>query len=141
MRDLCRAKAQVPNESYIAREIVELPELVRDSSLKVRLASLSPRHKVWTDGADAQVFCLGVLSLTLAKDIYTTPSEVLVDNVAKNLVTVRQLTCFWKLKDETRPLAIAAAKARASEATAKLDEAKRGEAETLKKVKALEEEL
>ncbi|RZS16230.1 hypothetical protein BHM03_00048191 [Ensete ventricosum] len=55
IRDLCRVKAWVPDEPYMAREIVELPELVGDSPLKVRWASLAPRHKVWADGADAQV--------------------------------------------------------------------------------------
>ncbi|RRT54460.1 hypothetical protein B296_00042633 [Ensete ventricosum] len=60
IRDLCRVKAWVPDEPYMAREIVELLELVGDSPLKVRWASLTPRHKVWADGADAQVFCRGV---------------------------------------------------------------------------------
>ncbi|RWW85550.1 hypothetical protein BHE74_00005752 [Ensete ventricosum] len=66
MRDLCRVKARVPDEPYMAREIVELPESVGDSPLKA-----------------------SILSLPLVKEIYTTPSEVLVDNVAKNLVMVR----------------------------------------------------
>ncbi|RWV84215.1 hypothetical protein GW17_00054086 [Ensete ventricosum] len=46
-----------------------------------------------------------------------------------------------ELKDEIGPVVITATKAQASEVTAKLDEAQRGEAEALEKVKALEEEL
>ncbi|RRT39270.1 hypothetical protein B296_00014893 [Ensete ventricosum] len=65
MRDLCRVKARVPNEPYMAREIAELLESVGDSPLKA--------------------------SLPLVKEIYTTPSKVLVDNVAKNLVMVRHV--------------------------------------------------
>ncbi|RWW22578.1 hypothetical protein GW17_00013223 [Ensete ventricosum] len=61
----------------------------------VRWASLTLRHKVWADGADAQVVCRGILSLLLANEIYTTPSEVLVENVAKNLVTLDKVQC-WK---------------------------------------------
>ncbi|RRT46774.1 hypothetical protein B296_00052765 [Ensete ventricosum] len=36
MRDLCRVKAQVTDEPYMAGEIAELPELVDDSSLKAQ---------------------------------------------------------------------------------------------------------
>ncbi|RZR94270.1 hypothetical protein BHM03_00022938 [Ensete ventricosum] len=36
IRDLCQVKAQVPDEPYMAREIADLPKLVRDSSLKTR---------------------------------------------------------------------------------------------------------
>ncbi|RZR72853.1 hypothetical protein BHM03_00017976 [Ensete ventricosum] len=126
MRDLCRVKARVPNEPYMAREIAELPKLIGDSPLKVSWASLTLQHKVCTG------VYRGILSLPLTKEIYTIPSEVLVDNAAKNLVT---------LKDEIGPIVIIATKAQANEVTAKLDEAQRGEAEALEKVKALEEEL
>ncbi|RRT42781.1 hypothetical protein B296_00031714 [Ensete ventricosum] len=46
--------------------------------------SLTLQHKVCTG------VYRGILSLPLAKEIYTTPSEVLVDNAAKNLVTVEE---------------------------------------------------
>ncbi|RZS03152.1 hypothetical protein BHM03_00033303 [Ensete ventricosum] len=137
MGDLCRVKAWVPNEPDMAREIANLLEPVEDNLLKVWWALLSPRHKVWADGADAQMFYRGVLSFPLAKEIYTTPSEVMVDNAAKNLVTAD----VRKLQDETGPIVVAAAEARASEATTKLDEAQRREAEALEKVKALEKEF
>ncbi|RWW62227.1 hypothetical protein BHE74_00030656 [Ensete ventricosum] len=41
--------------------------------------------KVWVDGADSQLFCQGVLCPPFVKEIYTTPSEALLDNAAKNL--------------------------------------------------------
>ncbi|RZR96918.1 hypothetical protein BHM03_00026023 [Ensete ventricosum] len=53
IRDLYQVKAQAPNEPYMAQEIVRLPEMPRDSLLKARWASLTPRHKVWIKGADA----------------------------------------------------------------------------------------
>ncbi|RWV89369.1 hypothetical protein GW17_00048482 [Ensete ventricosum] len=112
---------------------------------------------------------LCILSLPLAKEIYTTPSEVLVNDAAKNPVIVKYTTTLpwvllikcvisgvidnlsqlneelWadvrKLKDETRHVAIAVVEARANKATMKLDEAQHGEAEALEKVKALEKEL
>ncbi|RWW20566.1 hypothetical protein GW17_00015324 [Ensete ventricosum] len=55
MRDLCRVKARVPNEPYMAQEIAKLPESDEDGPLKAKWASLTPRHKVWVDGADAQL--------------------------------------------------------------------------------------
>ncbi|RWV89065.1 hypothetical protein GW17_00048809 [Ensete ventricosum] len=64
----------------------EASPLVGDKPLKARWASLTPRSKLWVDGGDAQLFYQGILNLPLAKDIYTTPSEVLVENAGKNLV-------------------------------------------------------
>ncbi|RZS12464.1 hypothetical protein BHM03_00043924 [Ensete ventricosum] len=93
----------------------------------------NPRHKVWMDKADAQVFYRAILSLLLAEEIYTTPSKVLVEIVAKNLV--------MKLKDESGLVAVATVEARANEAIVKLDEVQRGEAEDLEKVKAPGKEL
>ncbi|RRT85056.1 hypothetical protein B296_00000769 [Ensete ventricosum] len=42
--------------------------------------------QVCVDGTNAQLFYRGALYPTVAKEIYTTPSEALLDNVAKNLV-------------------------------------------------------
>ncbi|RRT77366.1 hypothetical protein B296_00009537 [Ensete ventricosum] len=147
MRDLCRVKAKVPDEPYMAQEIVELPKVVDDSPLKARWATLTPRSKVWADGGDAQLFYRGIISLPLAKDLYTTPSEELVENAAKNLVTVMRLVIdnlsqlneelradVQKLKDESGPVALAAAEAQANEAIVKLGEVQCREAETLQKV-------
>ncbi|RWW05687.1 hypothetical protein GW17_00031025 [Ensete ventricosum] len=146
MRDLCRVKAKVPDEPYMAQEIVELPKVVDDSPLKARWATLTPRSKVWADGGDAQLFYRGIISLPLAKDIYTTPSEELVENAAKNLVTVRLVidnlsqlneelrADVQKLKNESGPVALVATEAQANEAIVKLGEVQCKEAETLRKV-------
>ncbi|RWW04556.1 hypothetical protein GW17_00032212 [Ensete ventricosum] len=92
---------------------------------------------------DTQLFCRGVLCPPLGKEIYTTPSEVLLDNTAKNLVIHHHYTMglidrvrdserivyklsqlidelraeVQKLKDKTSPIAVATTHAQASEAT------------------------
>ncbi|RWW09002.1 hypothetical protein BHE74_00008301 [Ensete ventricosum] len=80
MRDLYKVRAYSQNEPFLAREMVDLLEVFGEGSLEARWATLTTRSKVWADGAEAQLFCLGVLCPPLTKEIYTTPSEVLLNN-------------------------------------------------------------
>ncbi|RWW75337.1 hypothetical protein BHE74_00016640 [Ensete ventricosum] len=70
----------------------------------------------WRNRAEAQLFCRGLLCHPLAKEVYTTPSEALLDNIAKNLV--------MKLKEETGPMVVVTAKARVSKMTQRLEDLK-----------------
>ncbi|RRT47781.1 hypothetical protein B296_00031606 [Ensete ventricosum] len=97
MRDLYKVRAYSQNEPFLAREMVDLLEVFEEGSLEARWATLTTRSKVWADGAEAQLFYPGVLCPPLTKEIYTTPSEMLLNNTIKNLATLdsgyfRQLT-------------------------------------------------
>ncbi|RWW51377.1 hypothetical protein BHE74_00042281 [Ensete ventricosum] len=126
--------------------MADLPK-ARDGPLEARWATMTPWSKVWADGADAQLFCQGVLYPPLAKEIYTTPSEALLDNAMKKILMHHHFTMglidrvrdservidelsrlidelraeVRKLKDETGLVSVAA-NARASEATKQADE-------------------
>ncbi|RWW74756.1 hypothetical protein BHE74_00017285 [Ensete ventricosum] len=89
MRDLCRVRACSQKEPFLAWEIADLLEMSREGLLEDRWATLTPRSKVWVDGTNTQLFCRGVLCPLLAKESYTTPSEALLDNAAKNMVIFR----------------------------------------------------
>ncbi|RWW67955.1 hypothetical protein BHE74_00024557 [Ensete ventricosum] len=67
---------------------------------KARWASLTPKSQVWANKANAQVFCRGLLCPPLAKETYTSPSEALLDNAAKNLVM--EPWDFWWLSINRR---------------------------------------
>ncbi|RWW17313.1 hypothetical protein GW17_00018767 [Ensete ventricosum] len=134
--------------------MADLPKVSRDGPLEARWATMTPWSKVWADGADAQLFCQGVLYPPLAKEIYTTPSEALLDNAMKKILMHHHFTMglidrvrdservidelsrlidelraeVRKLKDETGLVSVAA-NARASEATKQADESHRQETE------------
>ncbi|RWW69348.1 hypothetical protein BHE74_00023062 [Ensete ventricosum] len=125
MRDLCRVRARSKDEPFLAQEMIDLPAMFGDDLLEARWAILTRQSKVWAEGADAQLFYRGVLCPPLAKEIYTTPSEALLDNAVKNLVArvVDELSRVidelrakvQKLKDETGLIAMTTVEARASE--------------------------
>ncbi|RWW00372.1 hypothetical protein BHE74_00037607 [Ensete ventricosum] len=115
MRELCRVKAYAPDEPYMAREMVDLPELVWDSPLK---ASSS-------------------LSMILIDRVCD--SGRVIDNLSR--LNEKLHADVQKLKDECRPIVVAKIEAWTSEVTMKLDEAQCREPEALKTVKALEKEL
>ncbi|RWW83913.1 hypothetical protein BHE74_00007558 [Ensete ventricosum] len=134
MRDLCRVKAKVPDEPYMAQEIVELPKVVDDSPLKARWASLTPRSKVWaTPNYSIEASLASRLPRT-----YTPHHQRMRDSgrVIDNLSQLNEelRANVQKLKDESRPVALAAAEAQANEAIVKLGEVQCREAETLQKV-------
>ncbi|RWW69627.1 hypothetical protein BHE74_00022769 [Ensete ventricosum] len=143
IRDLYRVRARSQNEPFLAQEMADLPKMSGDGPLEARWATLTLRSRVWADGVDAQLFYRGALYPPLVKEIYTTSSEALLDNVVKNLVTHHHFTMgsidrvrdsgrvvdelSWlidelrakvqKLKDETDSVAVATIEAWASEAT------------------------
>ncbi|RWW12854.1 hypothetical protein GW17_00023466, partial [Ensete ventricosum] len=154
IRDLCRVRARSQNEPFLAQEMEDLPELSGEGSLEAQWAMLTPKSQVWVDGTNAQLFYRGDLYPTVAKEIYTTPSEALLDNVAKNLVmqhhhfsmglidkvrdferVVDELSQIIdelqgevrKLNEEAGLIMLAIAEARASKATQRLEESQHQE--------------
>ncbi|RWV90463.1 hypothetical protein GW17_00047328 [Ensete ventricosum] len=92
IRDLYRVRARSQNEPFLAQEMADLPKMSGDGPLEARWATLTLRSRVWADGVDAQLFYRGALYPPLVKEIYTTSSEALLDNVVKNLVTHHHFT-------------------------------------------------
>ncbi|RWV82763.1 hypothetical protein GW17_00055707, partial [Ensete ventricosum] len=86
-RDLYGVRAHSQSKPFLAQEIADLPKMFGEGPLEACWATLTPKSKVWADEADDQLFCRGVLCPPLVKEIYTTPSEALLDKATKNLVT------------------------------------------------------
>ncbi|RRT80761.1 hypothetical protein B296_00003242 [Ensete ventricosum] len=52
MRYLYRVRAHSHNKPFLAQEIADLPKMSREGPLETCWATLTPRSKVWADGAD-----------------------------------------------------------------------------------------
>ncbi|RRT37764.1 hypothetical protein B296_00034245 [Ensete ventricosum] len=87
--DLCCIRAQTRDEPFLAQYIADLPEPSREGPLEAQWAMLTPQSQVWADEAEAQLFYWGLLYPPLAKEVYTTPSEVVCANMS-----ILQHHCF-----------------------------------------------
>ncbi|RZR88028.1 hypothetical protein BHM03_00015521 [Ensete ventricosum] len=93
------APLKVPRGEGVAdkgkRQYGGVPEPSGEGPLEAPWAMLTHKSQVWADRAEAQLFCRGLLCHPLAKEVYTTPSEALLDNIAKNLVMVSHFLPFF----------------------------------------------
>ncbi|RRT76979.1 hypothetical protein B296_00029360 [Ensete ventricosum] len=128
----------------------DLPVGDPDAPLQVRWSSLKQGTQVWADGLALGEYARGVVFSVLATDLYTSPSEVLIDRALKSMV-LTQHYCMaladrvhdvgWiistmdnkieglkkeivDLRAGLGPKAIVAAKQRAAEAQALVDDLK-----------------
>ncbi|RRT67638.1 hypothetical protein B296_00010054 [Ensete ventricosum] len=60
-----------------------------DSEIQARWGALKNSSRIWQDGAAKSEFRRGVLHPQLAKELYASPFEVLIDQVAKAKVWVK----------------------------------------------------
>ncbi|RRT79600.1 hypothetical protein B296_00005180 [Ensete ventricosum] len=142
MRELCSASARVDGRDYHTTRMCNLPERAPDAPLDVDLRPLTHGMLVWQDREALAKYIRGTPIPRLASDLYTLPSEVLMDGAAKAMVLNQhyQATLFnhvhdvgrvitsldnkvnllcqevQRLKEGGDPDAVAAAEARASEA-------------------------
>ncbi|RZS27997.1 hypothetical protein BHM03_00061545, partial [Ensete ventricosum] len=142
VRELCSARAGVDGRDYHAIRMCNLPEQASDAPLDPDLRPLTHGTPVWQSGEASTTYIRGVLLPRLASDLYTLPSEVLMDGAAKAMVLNQhyQATLFdrvheagWvitslddkvtllrqelqDLKEGENPDAVAAAEVRATEA-------------------------
>ncbi|RRT37981.1 hypothetical protein B296_00057084 [Ensete ventricosum] len=73
--------------------------------MQARWPNLSYQTRVWDDSEAASEFDRGVLHLTLSKDLYTLPPEVLIAQAAKQIVLVRhhyQMALLDRVHDSGR---------------------------------------
>ncbi|RZS19072.1 hypothetical protein BHM03_00051362, partial [Ensete ventricosum] len=105
VRELCSAQAGVDDRDYHAIRMCNLPEQASDAPLDPDLRPLTHGTPVWQSGEASTTYIRGMVLPRLASDLYTLPSEVLMDGVAKAMVL-----------EGRNPDAVAMAEARAAEA-------------------------
>ncbi|RRT39000.1 hypothetical protein B296_00045988 [Ensete ventricosum] len=86
MRELCSARADVDGRDYHAIRMCNLLEQAFDAPLDPDLRPLTHGTLVWQRGEASATYIRGVLLPRLASDLYTLPSEVLMDGAAKAMV-------------------------------------------------------
>ncbi|RWW46394.1 hypothetical protein BHE74_00047679, partial [Ensete ventricosum] len=86
MKELCQTFAGKWDAGYYILRMMEL--LMRDPNmpLEVRWSSLKQGTKVWADRSSSADYARGVLIPRLAVDLYSSPSEVLIDWALKSVV-------------------------------------------------------
>ncbi|RWW36857.1 hypothetical protein BHE74_00058085, partial [Ensete ventricosum] len=105
VRELCSAQAGVDGRDYHAIRMCNLPEQAYDAPLDPDLRPLTHGTSVWQSGEASTTYIRGMVLPRLASDLYTLPSEVLMDGEAKAMVL-----------EGRNPDAVAMAEARAAEA-------------------------
>ncbi|RWW71577.1 hypothetical protein BHE74_00020660 [Ensete ventricosum] len=86
VRELCSARAGVYSRDYHAIRMCNLPKQASDAPLDPDLRPLTHGMLVWQSGEASTTYIRGVLLPRLALDLYTLPSEVLMDGAAKAMV-------------------------------------------------------
>ncbi|RZR74083.1 hypothetical protein BHM03_00031752 [Ensete ventricosum] len=88
VRELCSARFGVDNKDYHVVRMSSLPEQDPDAPLELHLSPLTHDSRIWQDGAASTKYVWEVQIPRLATDLYTLPSEVLIDRAAKIMVSV-----------------------------------------------------
>ncbi|RRT58376.1 hypothetical protein B296_00038443 [Ensete ventricosum] len=86
MRELCSANARVNGQDYHTIQMCNLPERAFDAPLEPDLRPLTYGMPVWQSGEASATYIRGMLIPRLATDLYTLPSEVLMDGATKAMV-------------------------------------------------------
>ncbi|RZS28286.1 hypothetical protein BHM03_00061841 [Ensete ventricosum] len=85
MKDLCGMRVRKDDEGYYVLQMADWAPRDSSATMLARWSNLSYLAKVWDDPEAASEFDRGVLHPTLAKDLYTLPSEILMAQVAKQI--------------------------------------------------------
>ncbi|RWW62739.1 hypothetical protein BHE74_00030116 [Ensete ventricosum] len=88
VRELCSASAEVDGRDYHAIRMCNLLEQASDAPLEPDLRPLTHGMPVWQRGEASATYIRGMLIPRLATDLYTLPSEVLMDGATKAMVLV-----------------------------------------------------
>ncbi|RWW36343.1 hypothetical protein BHE74_00058634 [Ensete ventricosum] len=86
VRELCSAQAGVDGRDYHAIRMCNLPKQASDAPLDPDLRLLAHGTPVWQSGEASATYIRGMLFSRLASDLYTLPSEVLMDGATKVMV-------------------------------------------------------
>ena len=88
VRDLCRLPAG-DGEPFLTRLASEIPLARAVEPLVARWEGLSRGDRVWAGGDPSAAFLRGALHPDMARDLYTHPSDVLLNKSAQSMVWVR----------------------------------------------------
>ncbi|RWV97447.1 hypothetical protein GW17_00039760 [Ensete ventricosum] len=91
MRELREMEDRDEEDKYFTARMTDLPEEKADTPLKVCWSSLKTLTRFRTDGVGTTEFTRGVLKSSLAKQLYGSPSEELINQAAKSMVWVQDL--------------------------------------------------
>ncbi|RRT40698.1 hypothetical protein B296_00022341 [Ensete ventricosum] len=86
VRELCSAQAGVDGRDYHAIRMCNLPKQASDAPLDPDLRLLAHGTPVWQSEEASTTYIRGMLFSRLASDLYTLPSEVLMDGATKAMV-------------------------------------------------------
>ncbi|RWV94992.1 hypothetical protein GW17_00042424 [Ensete ventricosum] len=89
MKDLCGTRICKDDEGYYALQMADWAPRDPGAAMQARWSNLLYLEKVWVDSQAASEFGRGVLQPTLAKDLYTLPSEILIAQDGADFVRVR----------------------------------------------------
>ncbi|RZR95822.1 hypothetical protein BHM03_00024712 [Ensete ventricosum] len=94
MKDLCGTRVCKDNEGYYVLQIINSAPKDPDASMRARWPNLTYSTKVWDNSQATSEFGRGVLHPTLAKELYTLPSEVLMAKAAKQIALISHVSTF-----------------------------------------------
>ncbi|THU58926.1 hypothetical protein C4D60_Mb03t19630 [Musa balbisiana] len=83
MRDLCLVHSHAEGEQYQALSMVDLPAGESGTPYASWWLSLKDDNRIWVDRPIAQEFIRGALHPAMAKELYYSSSELLMDRAAK----------------------------------------------------------
>ncbi|RZR94468.1 hypothetical protein BHM03_00023157 [Ensete ventricosum] len=91
MKDLCGTRICKDDEGYYVLQMADWAPRDPGAAIQARWSNLSYLEKVWVDSQAASEFGREVLQPTLAKDLYTLPSEILMAQEAKQIMLMALL--------------------------------------------------
>ncbi|RWW04689.1 hypothetical protein GW17_00032074, partial [Ensete ventricosum] len=94
MKDLCGTRVCMDDEGYYVLQMAYWTPKDPAAAMRARWSNLSYTAKVWDDSQVASKFGRGVLHPTLAKDLYTLPSEILMAQATKQIALVSYVMGF-----------------------------------------------
>ena len=105
MQDLCYIRSRVEGDQFQALCMADFPTREPGTPYASRWANLKADNQIRADGPTAQEFTQGALHPVLAKELYCSSSNVLMDRVAKSFVwvssgalpTFNSSFCMWIL--------------------------------------------
>ncbi|RWV89556.1 hypothetical protein GW17_00048287 [Ensete ventricosum] len=86
MKELCTMGGRVGDGKYFATRVSDLSGPQAGAPLKARWIDLLAPTRFWDDGLITSEYARGMLHPSIAKQLYSAPSEELVDQVMKSMV-------------------------------------------------------
>ncbi|URE20295.1 hypothetical protein MUK42_12060 [Musa troglodytarum] len=86
MQDLCRIRARSKDKPFQDLSIGDLSDLDVDAPLEPHWLGLTIGNRVWIDGSLAKKYVRGTLIPLIAKQVYSSLLEVLIEKATKSLV-------------------------------------------------------